>query len=332
MASKTKYDVLGIGNAIVDVITPVGDDFLNKNEIVKASMTLIDEARAQNLYDVFPPANETSGGSAANTIAGIAGLGASTAYFGKVADDGLGKTFAHDLRATGAVFETAPLVGGPGTARCLIAVTPDAQRSMSTYLGASSLFGVGDLDEDMIRDAAIIYMEGYLFDRNAAKAAFVHAAEIATAAGRKTALTLSDLFCVDRHRHSFLHLIRGHIDILFANEAELLALYETEDFDDALARVRDDCLFAAITRSEKGSVLLSGDDTVHIKAAPVKAVVDTTGAGDLYAAGVLYGLSHDLPLAECGRIGSVAASEVISHYGARAQTDLQILSGLGANG
>ncbi len=331
MTNQTKFDVLGIGNAIVDVIAPVDDVFLGQNDITKASMTLIDEERAQGLYGVFPSAAETSGGSAANTIAGIAGLGAHTAYCGKVADDELGKTFAHDLRATGAAFETAPLVGGPGTARCLIAVTPDAQRSMSTYLGASSLFCVDDLDEDMIRDAAITYMEGYLFDRDAAKQAFVHAAEIATAAGRKTALTLSDLFCVDRHRQSFLHLIRGHIDILFANEAELLALYETVDFDKALARVREDCAFAAVTRSEKGSVLLSKEEMININAAPVEKVVDTTGAGDLYAAGVLYGLSRNLPLAECGRIGSVAAAEVISHYGARAQTNLRILSGLGVS-
>jgi len=332
MANPAKYDVLGIGNAIVDVIAPVEDAFLAEQTIAKASMTLIDEDRAQSLYDAFPPASETSGGSAANTIAGLASLGARTAYFGKVADDTLGKTFSHDLRATGASFETSPLIDGPGTARCLIAVTPDAQRSMSTYLGASSLFGIGDLDEAVIQDAAITYMEGYLFDKDEAKEAFIHAAEIAAAAGRKTALTLSDLFCVDRHRSSFLHLVRGHIDILFANEAELLALYETDDFDHALDQVRRDCAFAAVTRSEKGSVLISADETALIKAEPIEKIVDTTGAGDLYAAGVLYGLSRSLPLAECGRLGSVAAAEIISHYGARARKNLQHLCGLSDHG
>jgi sugar/nucleoside kinase (ribokinase family) len=327
MAKPAQYDVLGIGNAIVDVIAPVEDGFLKAQDITKASMTLIDEARANQLYDAFPPASETSGGSAANTIAGAAGFGAKTSYFGKVADDQLGDTFTHDLCATGTAFNTAPLVGGPGTARCLIAVTPDAQRSMSTYLGASCLFGANDLDEDIIRASAITYMEGYLFDKDEAKAAFVRAAEIAAQAGRKTALTLSDLFCVDRHRSSFLHLVRGHIDILFANEAELLALYETDDFESALQNVRKDCAFAAITRSEKGSVLIHEGQTVIIKAEPVERVLDTTGAGDLYAAGVLYGISNDLPLAECGRLGSIAAAEIISHYGARAQTDLRALAG-----
>lgn len=332
MANTAKYDVLGLGNAIVDVIAPVEDAFLVEQGITKASMTLIDEARATSLYQAFPSASETSGGSAANTIAGIADLGAKTAYCGKIADDTLGKTFSHDLRATGADFNTTPLLNGPATARCLIAVTPDAQRSMSTYLGASSLFGVEDLDEDAIKNAAITYMEGYLFDRDEAKEAFIRAAEIAAIAGRKTALTLSDLFCVDRHRTSFLHLVRGHIDILFANEAELLSLYETTSFDDALALVRKDCRFAAITRSEKGSILINENDMVVTKAEPVEQVVDTTGAGDLYAAGVLYGLSRDLPLAECGRLGSVVAAEIISHYGARPHANLKQLCNIPTDG
>lgn len=327
-----KYDVLGIGNAIVDVIAPVEDRFLVDHEIVKSSMTLIDDDRAHQLYKVFPKTELTSGGSAANTIAGIANLGANTVYFGKVADDDLGTAFAAGLRETGATFDTPPLKNGPGTGRCLIAVTPDAHRSMSTFLGATSLLNVDDLDEDIIRDSAITYMEGYLFDRDSAKAAFVRAAEIAAAAGRKTALTLSDLFCVDRHRQSFLHLVRGHIDILFANEVELLSLYETVDFDVALEKVRADCTFAAITRSEKGSVVINGDEIVHIAAEPVEKVVDTTGAGDLYAAGFLYGLSRGLSLKECGRIGSVAAAEIISHYGARPTTNLRILAGIGAVG
>ncbi len=332
MTTPARYDVLGIGNAIVDVIAPVEDAFLDAHRITHASMTLIDEERASRLYDVFPPASETSGGSAANTIAGCANLGAKTAYFGKIADDELGETFAHDLRAAGASFFTRPLKNGPKTARCLIAVTPDAQRSMSTYLGASSLFGPSDLDAEVIRDAAITYMEGYLFDQDDAKAAFVQAAEIAVSAGRQTALTLSDLFCVERHRDAFLHLVRGHIDILFANEDEILALYETASFDDALSQVRADCRFAAITRGAKGSVLLCKDEVVTVAAEPVEHVVDTTGAGDLYAAGVLYGLSRGLPLAECGRIGSVAAAEIISHYGARAQTPLRDLAELDAQG
>jgi len=327
MNKPAKYDVLGIGNAIVDVIAPVEDDFLANNAITRASMTLIDEERADSLYDVFPPASETSGGSAANTIAGCASLGARTAYFGKIANDELGEAFAHDLRAAGATFVTRPLCDGPKTARCLIAVTPDAQRSMSTYLGASSLFGPSDLDPACIQDAAIIYMEGYLFDRDDAKAAFIQAAEIAAAAGRQTALTLSDLFCVERHRQAFLHLVRGHIDILFANEDEILALYETTDLDSALAQVRADCGFAAITRGAKGSILLSAGQVETIAAEPVDKIIDTTGAGDLYAAGVLYGLSRALSLAECGRIGSIAAAEIISHYGARAQTSLKLLAG-----
>ncbi len=332
MTKKAKYDVLGIGNAIVDVIAPVEDAFLEENAITRASMTLIDEERASSLYDRFPPASETSGGSAANTIAGCANLGARTAYFGKIANDELGETFSHDLRAAGAEFITKPLCDGPKTARCLIAVTPDAQRSMSTYLGASSLFSPADLDADIIRDAAITYMEGYLFDRDDAKAAFIQASEIALSAGRQTALTLSDLFCVERHRQAFLHLVRGHIDILFANEDEILALYETQDFEAALAQVRADCKFAAITRGAQGSILLCADEKVTVSAEPVDTIIDTTGAGDLYAAGVLYGLSRGLPLAECGRIGSVAAAEIISHYGARAQASLRDLAGIEAQG
>ncbi|MBL4596201.1 MAG: adenosine kinase [Robiginitomaculum sp.] len=325
MSNTAKYDVLGIGNAIVDIIATVPNDFLFEQDIVKGSMTLIDQDRAQALYSSFPPATETSGGSAANTIAGIGSFGGKAAFIGKVADDGLGEIFAHDLRASGAAYEVAPLVDGPQTARCLIAVTPDAQRSMSTFLGASAEFCASDLDPEMIRASHITYMEGYLFDLDPAKKAFVEASEIARAAGRKTAITLSDLFCVDRHRASFLHLIRNSIDILFANEIELLSLYQTMSLDDALAQVRNDSGFAVVTLGEKGSLIMDGETLVEIPAASVERVVDTTGAGDLYASGLLYGLAAGLSLERCGELGSLAAAEVISHYGARSEISLASL-------
>ncbi len=323
MSLNARFDVLGLGNSIVDVIATVPDDFLFERDITKGSMTLIDEERAQTLYNCLPSATKSSGGSAANTIAGIAGFGGKAAFMGKVADDELGETFAKDLHKAGVHFNVPPLVGGPKTARCLIAVTPDAQRSMSTYLGASSLFGPEDLDPDVIRASQIIYMEGYLFDRDAAKRAFVQAAEIAKAAGRKTALTLSDLFCVDRHREAFLHLIRGHVDIVFANETELLSLYQTADLEQALQQVKQDAKFALVTLSEKGSLILDETGVEKIAAVPVENVVDTTGAGDLYASGVLFGLATGMPLAACGALGSKAASEVISNFGARPAVDLR---------
>lgn len=321
------YDVAGLGNAIVDVISPVEDAFLDALDIRKNGMTLIDEPRAELLTEkAGSDAVTTSGGSGANTIAGLGSFGGKAAYFGKVADDALGKVFREETEAAGVTFPCTPLQEGPATARSIIFVTPDGARSMNTYLGATTLFSPSDIDEDIIRASAITYLEGYLFDRDEAKAAFVHAAEVATAAGRQTALTLSDSFCVDRHRESFLHLIRGHIDILFANEEELLSLYQVEDFDEALDRLEKDVKVAAITRSEKGSVLMTKTERISLPAEPIEKVVDTTGAGDQYAAGLLFGLARGLPLADAGRLGHIAAAEVISHYGPRPEVSLKALA------
>lgn len=314
--SEPRFDVVGLGNAIVDVISPVEDQFLEDWEIRKNGMTLIDEDRAETLTKAAN-GQEKSGGSGANTIAGVASFGGRTAYIGKVADDRLGEVFRRETRSDGVEFDTLPLIGGPATARSIIFVTPDGARSMNTFLGASVMFSPSDVDEEAVRDGAILYLEGYLFDREEAKAAFVHASEIARAAGRKVALTLSDNFCVDRHRESFLHLIKGHVDLVFANEAELLSLYEMEDFDAALTALQADTAVAAVTRSEKGSVIIGDGDPIALAAEPVERVVDTTGAGDQYAAGVLYGMARDLPLALCGKLGHIAAAEVISHYGPR---------------
>ncbi|MEO1029701.1 MAG: adenosine kinase [Pseudomonadota bacterium] len=317
------YDVAGLGNAIVDVISPVEDAFLEELDIRKNGMTLIEEPRAELLTErAGPDAVQTSGGSGANTIAGLGSFGGKGAYFGKVADDHLGDVFRRETQADGVTFPCEPLSGGPATARSIIFVTPDGARSMNTYLGATTLFSPSDIDEEIIQNSAITYLEGYLFDRDEAKAAFVHAAEIATAAGRQTALTLSDSFCVDRHRASFLHLIRGHIDILFANEEELLSLYEVSDFDEALDLLAKDVNIAAVTRSEKGSVVMTKTERITLPAEPIEQVVDTTGAGDQYAAGLLFGLARGLPLETCGRLGHIAAAEVISHYGPRPETPL----------
>lgn len=325
--STATYDVAGLGNAIVDVIAPVEDAFLEELDIRKNGMTLIEEPRAELLTErAGPDAVQTSGGSGANTIAGLGSFGGKGAYFGKVADDHLGGVFRTETEADGVAFPCTPLIGGPATARSIIFVTPDGARSMNTYLGATTLFSPSDIDEDIIRNSAITYLEGYLFDRDEAKAAFVHAAEIATAAGRQTALTLSDSFCVDRHRASFLHLIRGHVDILFANEEELLSLYEVSDFDEALDLLEKDVNIAAVTRSEKGSVVMTKTERITLPAEPIDQVVDTTGAGDQYAAGLLFGLARDLPLATCGRLGHIAAAEVISHYGPRPETPLAELA------
>ena len=316
------YDVIGIGNAIVDVLAQADDAFLREHALEKGAMTLIEEPRSDDLYAAMPPGIEISGGSAANTMAGIASLGGRGAYIGKVRADQLGDVFAHDIRATGVAFETPPLGRGPSTARCLIFVTPDAQRTMQTYLGASVELTRDDVPEPLVASAQITYLEGYLWDRPMAKDAFVRAAEIAHAAGRKVSLTLSDPFCVERHRVSFLELVDGHVDVLFANEREILSLYETEDFDEALRRVRGMCDVVALTRSERGSVVASRDAVQEVAAAPVERVVDTTGAGDLYAAGFLYGLTHGRDLSACGRIASICAAEVISHVGARPETPL----------
>jgi sugar/nucleoside kinase (ribokinase family) len=297
-------------------------------------MTLIDASRAQALYARMGPAVESSGGSAANTMAGIASLGGpgykGGGYIGKVRNDMLGDVFRHDIAATGIRFDTPPAASGPGTARCLILVTPDGQRTMATYLGACAELGPEDIDAELIGVAQITYLEGYLFDPPRAQEAFRTAARIAHQAGRRVALSLSDPFCVDRHRAAFRELVMGEVDILFANEAEICSLYETGDFAQAAAAVRGHVAIAALTRSAHGSVVLGqgahGQDEAHdIAAMPVDHVADTTGAGDLYAAGFLYGLTRGLPLPSCGAIGSLCAAEIISHVGARPETALHDL-------
>ncbi len=320
--TEATYDVIGIGNAIVDVLAETEESFLARHGLEKGVMTLIDADRAKSLYEAMAPGIEMSGGSAANTIAGLASLGGAGAYIGKVRNDQLGGVFSHDLRAIGIDYRTAAAKSGPPTARCLIFVTPDAQRTMQTFLGASVGLTPDDVDETAIGAARVTYLEGYLFDPPPAREAFVRAAETAHAKGRKVALTLSDPFCVDRHRAEFLHLVEHHVDILFANEAEILSLYQVQDFGEALARVRGHCEVAALTRSERGSVLVAGGEIYEVAAEKVERVVDTTGAGDLYAAGFLYGLTRGYELAACGRIGSICAAEVISHFGARPETSL----------
>ena len=314
-------DVVGIGNAIVDVIAHADDAFIAREGLAKGAMTLIDAARAEALYRRMGPAIEASGGSAGNTLAGLASLGGSGAFIGKVRDDLLGEVYRHDITAIGVRFGTPAATNGPATARCLIVVTPDGQRTMGTYLGACTELGPDDIDADLVAAAQVTYLEGYLFDPPLAQEAFRRAAAIAHGAGRKVALSLSDPFCVERHRAEFRRLVEGEVDILFANESEICSLYETADFDAAAAQVRGHVEIAALTRSALGSVVLGGE--VHpVAAAPVARVVDTTGAGDLYAAGFLYGLNLGLPLPTCGRIGSLCAAEIISHMGARPETDL----------
>ena len=320
-----RYDVVGVGNAIVDVIAQADDAFIADHGLNRGGMTLIDAARALELYDLMPPSIETSGGSAANTIAGVAGLGGRVAYVGKVRDDQLGAVFRHDLRAMGVGYDVPLAPAGPPTARCLIVVTPDAQRTMNTYLGVASLLSSDDLDEDAIAEGAVLYMEGYLFDRDDAKKAFRRAAGVAHLAGRTVSLTLSDSFCVDRHRADFAALVRDEVDILFGNDVELCSLYELDSLDDAIDRVRGECELAAITCGKEGSYVVTAGEVVKVPPVPVPRVLDTTGAGDLYAAGFLYGYTRRMDLAECGRIGSVAAAEVISHVGPRPLVELRTL-------
>ncbi len=319
-------DVLGVGNAIVDVLAEADDAFLAAEGIAKGGMTLIDTDRATALYGSMPPGIEVSGGSAANTMAGIASLGGACAYIGKVAQDQLGEVFAHDIRAIGVGFDTAPLIGGEPTARCLILITPDAQRSMNTFLGASSYLSADDLDADLIRSAKITYLEGYLFDRPEAKAAFFAAAKIAHEAGRKVSLTLSDTFCVARHHAEFTDLVK-HVDILFANEGEAAALTGEATFEASVAALATKCPIVCVTHGAEGSVIAADGKIHEIAAAPIDRLIDTTGAGDLYAAGVLYGITAGLDLAAAGRIGSIAAAEAISHVGPRPRQSLKALIG-----
>jgi sugar/nucleoside kinase (ribokinase family) len=323
--AESPLDVVGIGNAIVDVLATTTDDFLSAEGLPKGAMTLVDEGRGEAIYAKMAAAVECSGGSAANTMGGFASFGGKGAYIGKVRDDQLGKVFRHDINALGVTFETKAARNGPSTARCLVLVTPDAQRTMATYLGACVELGPEDIDAGAIKRSQLVYLEGYLYDPPRAKAAFLEAAKIAHEAGGGVALTLSDPFCVERHKADFQDLVDHHVDVLFANEAELKALTGCSDFDHAVAEVRGKCAVAAITRSALGSVVLTDEGAVTVPAMPVGELVDTTGAGDLYAAGFLYGMTHELGPADCARLGGLAAAEIISHMGARPLVSLKEL-------
>ena len=327
--SSAKYDVLGIGNAIFDVLVQTDESFLSRHGMTKGGMALIDEARALSIYQDMGPAIEMSGGSAANTIVGVANLGARAAYVGKVRDDQIGRLYTHDIRAAGVAFETKPAADGPATGCCYILVTPDGERTMNTYLGAAQELMPGDIDAAQVAASAILYLEGYLWDPKSAKEAFVKASTIAHDAGRQVALTLSDSFCVDRYRGEFLDLMRsGTVDLVFANEAELHSLYQTADFDTALTQLRNDAKLAVVTRSEKGCVVASKDGVTAVPAFPIDKIVDTTGAGDLFAAGFLFGLVRGADFEAAGRLGALAAAEVIQHIGARPQVSLKELARL----
>ncbi len=320
-----RHDVVGIGNALVDVIAHADDEFLQRFELVKGWMALIETNRAVELYEALDGAVEMSGGSAANTMCGVASFGGRAAYVGKVNDDDLGQVFGHDMRAVGVRFAGGGVDHGTPTGRSIIVVTPDAERTMNTYLGVSSFLGVGDVDVELVATSAVLYMEGYLYDRDDAKEAFRHAAAIAHEHGRTVSLTLSDSFCVDRHRADFRSLVRDRVDLLFGNREELLSLYEVDSFDAAVAALRDECELAAITIGAEGSVVVTPDEVQHVPAVPVERVIDTTGAGDLYAAGFLHGITTDRELAECARLGAIAAAEVISHVGPRPLVELRTL-------
>ena len=321
MAAKT-YDVVGIGNAIVDIIARCDDAFLSKRNLDKGFMRLIDSNEAAELYEEMGPATERSGGSVANSIAGLASLGAECGFIGRVAADQFGGIFRHDIRSLGIAYATEPAGDGAPTARCLVLVTPDGERTMNTFLGASVDLTAADIDAELISAAKVVYLEGYLFDKDEAKSAFRQAAKLAKDAGAKVALSLSDPFCVDRHRDDFRALVKDGADIVFANEKEITSLYETNTFLEAADAALQDCEMAVLTRSEAGSLIVGGGETTEIAAEPVSEVVDATGAGDLYAAGFLFGLTKGLSIADCGRLGSLAAAEAISHIGARPEANL----------
>jgi sugar/nucleoside kinase (ribokinase family) len=324
--TQADLDVLGIGNAIVDVLAHCEDAFLESEGLVKGSMNLIEVAQSDGLYERMGPGVEVSGGAAANSMAGIASFGGRAAYIGKIRDDQLGAVFTHDIRAAGVHFDTPVAPDGPPTARSLILVTPDAHRTMSTYLGAAVELGPEDVDTDLVARCSVTYLEGYLWDKPRAKDAFRVAMAAARAAGRRVSLTLSDSFCVERHRAEFNALVDDQVDILFANQEEILSLTQTRDLRAAVAAVRGRPEIIVVTRSERGSMVVTAEDTVEVPAAPLERLVDTTGAGDLYAAGFLHGFTTGRPLAECAALGSLAAAEVISHLGARPQTDLAALA------
>ena len=319
------YDVVGIGNAIVDVLVQANDDLIDNFELTKGTMALVDEAQAERLYASVGPGLETSGGSAANTLAGVAQLGGRAGFIGRVRNDQLGGIFTHDIRSVGARFDTPAATEGPSTARCLILVTPDAQRTMCTYLGASVGLDPADLDLEMVAQAKVLYLEGYLWDSDEAKAAFIAAAEVARAHGGEVALSLSDAFCVERHRESFQELVDGHVDILFANEMEITALYKANSFEEAADQVRGRCKLAALTRSEQGSVVLNGAGTHSVAPFQLGPLLDTTGAGDLYAAGFLHAYTQGQSVDECGRLGSLCAGQVVTQLGPRPQGSLKQL-------
>ncbi|MGB0085162.1 MAG: adenosine kinase [Rhodomicrobiaceae bacterium] len=320
------YDVVGLGSAIVDIIARCEDGFLVEQGLEKGIMRLINPEEAARLYAVMGPAVEVSGGTVPNSCVGLASFGGKAVFMGKVGKDQFGEIFAHDLRAIGVTFEATPSEGSPPTGRCLILVTPDGERTMNTSLGANTELSTAELDPELIRSSKVLYLEGYSFDGPKAKEAFYEGAKIARGAGTAVALTLSDPFCVERHRDSFLNFIRSGVDLLFANQRELLSLYQTDDLMDACERLRRDCALAAVTRSEKGSLILTPDETVEVTAEPVARVVDTTGAGDLYASGFLFGFARSFDLPKCGRFASIAAAEIISHIGPRPQTSLAELA------
>ena len=324
--ASAKYDVLGIGNAIFDVLVQTDEGFLSAHGMTKGSMSLIDEAQAASIYRDMGQATEMSGGSAANTIVGIAGFGGRAAYVGKVKDDQIGRLYAHDIRAAKVTFDTPAAPAGPATGCSYILVTPDGERTMNTYLGAAQNLSPADIDPETIAAASLVYLEGYLWDPKDAKDAFIKASMIAHDAKRQVALTLSDAFCVDRYRDEFLTLMRnGTVDLIFANEAELHSLYQTSDFDTALAQLRKDVALGVVTRSEKGCIVAAGDEVKAVPAFPIQKLVDTTGAGDLFAAGFLFGLARNLSLETCGQLGAIAAAEIIQHMGARPVADLRQL-------
>jgi len=324
--SSTSLDVVGIGNAIVDVLVQTDDGFLQAHDLQKGGMALIDEPQAERLYKASGPGLETSGGSVANTMVGIAQLGGKAGFIGRVRNDQLGEIFSHDIRAVGARFDTPAATSGATTARCLIYVTPDAERTMCTFLGASTQLEPEDLDLSMVREAKVLYLEGYLWDSPAAKRAFIAAAEACRDSGGQVALSLSDGFCVDRHRESFLDLVNGHVDVLFANDVEIMSLYETDDFDTAVKQVSGCCRVAALTRGAKGSVVLSGDQRWDIGIVSLGDLLDTTGAGDLYAGGFLHGYTQGESLERCGQLGALCAGQIVTQLGARPQISLKQLA------